>query len=389
MKPWAIALCAVLLSACAAPPAPPPPVDQQLFSDRLFAPPTEDVSAANLFTLTPAMQRYVQQEVLRSQQGKSTQQALFDALYKKDKLQLEYDSTMTRNAEQAFEARSGNCLSLVIMTAALAREANLSVEYQRVEVGDSWSRSGNLYFSAGHVNLKLGKSKLTLDRSYDPNAFMTIDFLPPEDLKLQVAQSLEEKTIVAMYMNNRAVENMVQNHLDNAYWWARNAIQRDPGFLNAYNSLGVIYEHHGNPAEAEHVLRYAYQQQPANTIIMFNLAQALRDLGRTTEAQALQEELARLEPHPPFFFFNLGRAAMQAGDYAHARNMFTRELARDPNYHEFHFWLAVADYRLGDLKDADKHMKIALENSTTRGDHDLYAAKLDRIKAYERTQLGQ
>lgn len=28
-------------------------------------------------------------------------------------------------------------------------------------------------------------------------------------------------------------------------------------------------------------------------------------------------------------------------------------------------------------------MKLALANSTTRGDHDLYAAKLDRIRAYE------
>ena len=43
----------------------------------------------------------------------------------------------------------------------------------------------------------------------------------------------------------------------------------------------------------------------------------------------------------------------------------------------------MSQYQLGNLREADKHMKQALENSTTRGHHDLYAAKLDRIRAYE------
>ena len=74
---------------------------------------------------------------------------------------------------------------------------------------------------------------------------------------------------------------------------------------------------------------------------------------------------------------------MRAGDYERARKLFQRELDRSPDYHEFHFWIAVASFKLGDLAQADLHMKQAMENSTTRGDHDLYAAKLDRLKAYE------
>jgi hypothetical protein len=33
------------------------------------------------------------------------------------------------------------------------------------------------------------------------------------------------------------------------------------------------------------------------------------------------------------------------------------------------------------MEPARKHMTIAIENSTTRKDHDLYAAKLGRIQA--------
>jgi len=61
--------------------------------------------------------------------------------------------------------------------------------------------------------------------------------------------------------------------------------------------------------------------------------------------------------------------------------MFEREAERDPYYHEFHFWLAAACLRLGETEMARKHMALALENSPTRGDHDIYAAKLARIKA--------
>jgi Tfp pilus assembly protein PilF len=388
MKAALLSLCAaVLLAGCASQSAQhaqlPPSATERLFRDTGFKPASEPVTGDNLFTVTPEMRRYLQEEVIHGQRGKDLRQALFDALYRKDKLKLEYDSAMTRNAQQAFEARTGNCLSLVIMTAALARELGLPVQYQRITMDDAWSRSGSLYFSSGHVNLVLGTQKMQLNKGFNANAFMVVDFIPiPEQARMK-AQPLEEKTVVAMYMNNRAAELLVQDKLDDAYWWARKAIQSDPDFLNSYNTLGVIYQHHGDPAAAEQVLRYAHTVDATNTIFLFNLAQTLQDLNRPAEAQALRTQLARLEPYPPFYFFNQGQEAMKRGDYVKARNLFLRELDRSPDYHEFHFWLAVASYKLGDLKDADQHMKLALENSTTRGDHDLYAAKLDRIKAYE------
>ena len=65
-----------------------------------------------------------------------------------------------------------------------------------------------------------------------------------------------------------------------------------------------------------------------------------------------------------------------------ARQMFKRELEREPDYHEFHYGLAVADFGLGMVDEARSELAIALENSVKRTDHDLYAAKLDRLKSY-------
>jgi hypothetical protein len=54
-------------------------------------------------------------------------------------------------------------------------------------------------------------------------------------------------------------------------------------------------------------------------------------------------------------------------------------VARAPDYHEFHYWLGVAHASLGQTEQARRHLALALENSTTRRDQELYAAKLDRL----------
>ena len=88
-----------------------------------------------------------------------------------------------------------------------------------------------------------------------------------------------------------------------------------------------------------------------------------------------------IEPEPPFAAFNRGLAAIRAGDYRTARDQLEKEAARSGDYHEVHFWLAVAYAGLGDAGEAQRHLTMARENSTTRQDRELYAAKLQRIKS--------
>jgi tetratricopeptide (TPR) repeat protein len=106
----------------------------------------------------------------------------------------------------------------------------------------------------------------------------------------------------------------------------------------------------------------------------------LLDSKRTAEADALARRLAAIEPYPPFHFFHLGLDEMKAGHFARARDLFQKEIDRDAYNHEFHFWLAMAYYGLGDAKSAGQHLVTAMENSNTRSEHDLYAAKLDRLR---------
>jgi tetratricopeptide (TPR) repeat protein len=354
-----------------------------LFRDELFAPPARRISADEVFALSDAMKRYLNAE-LTGPLSKGTRQSLIDAV-SQGQLKLEYDSVSTRNAAEAFEARAGNCLSLVIMTAAFAKALGLEVQYNSAAVGDLWSRSGNIYFLNGHVNVTLGRrqvgSRIML---FDAAELMTIDFLPGSDLRGLRTQPIDEKTIVAMFMNNRAAESLVRGRIDDAYWYARDAMRQSPEFWGSYNTLGVIYLRRGYHEMAERAFRRVLEHEPENTRAWANLALTLERLERHDEAQAADAQLARIEHHAPFHFFHLGLAAMEAGDFKAARESFAREVRRAPDYHEFHFWLGLAELRLGNVRAARSELALALEYSTTERDHDLYATKLARLASQPR-----
>jgi Tfp pilus assembly protein PilF len=214
----------------------------------------------------------------------------------------------------------------------------------------------------------------------DDGNMLTVDFVRHPPGSRQRNQVIEEHTVVAMFMNNRAAANLQAGQLDSAYWWARAALNADPKFLAAYNTLGVVYRRHGDLTLAEAPLRHVLAQEPANTQAMSNLALLLNDLGRLDEAAQVAQTLAQLQPYPPYKYFDLGMEAMRAGDFKKAKDLFGKEIERSAYFHEFHFWMALANYGLGDLTAARQELGLAVENSTTPHDRQLYTSKLDLLK---------
>jgi Tfp pilus assembly protein PilF len=369
-----------LIGCAVTPPSPVEPV-QPLLRDEAFAKPAQPVRAEDVFALSPAMIRYLDQDIARNIRRQGRLRGLIEALYDREMLRLEYDSAATRTASQAFDARSGNCLSLVIMTAALARHLELPVTFQTVDAEDSWTRGNSLLLTAGHVNVVLGLRMLDRVGGLGNELPATVDFLPPRDLRGRRVTVISEARVVAMFFNNRSAETLADGDLDQAYAWGRAAVLQDPSFTSAAITLGVVYHRRGLFDSAVAAFRHALRAEPNNTQALADLASALRSQGRDAEANEVRQRLARIESHPPFYFFELGRTAVQRGDFEAGRAWLERELTRDPYYHEVHFWLAVAYGGLGDTKAARRHLNQAMANSTTRGEHDLYAAKLDRLQA--------
>ncbi len=378
---WLVLLVCATLCACAAQPAvqlDPEP----LFDDAAFQPRPAPANI-DVFALSDAMRRFLDVEIGPELRRVGRLDGFVDVIQNGSQLKLKYDSSSTRTAAEAFEARAGNCISMVIMTAALAKALGLPVHYQQVFAEETWSRDGGILFRSGHVNLTLQRRLGDDDKWSDRNRRITIDFLPSEDVRGYRTRDIEERTVIAMFMNNRAAESLARGQLDDAYGWVREAIVRDKGFLDAYNTLGVIYHRHGNLGEAERVFRKLLARDPENPTFISNLAGVLSAAGQKQAAQALLQKLQRIEPYPPFYFMDRARLAMNRGDYKTAIGLFERELARDPDYHAAQFGLAVAYFHLGDVALAKEHLTAAMQDSTTPHDHELYAAKLEWLRAHQ------
>jgi Tfp pilus assembly protein PilF len=327
------------------------------------------------------MRSYADTALRLGRPGTDPRRALLEALYTRHQLRLIYDAGSTRNAAEAFDARAGNCLSLVIMTAAFARHLDLPVSYRQVLVDETYTRSAGLMLANGHVNLVLERLMGRAQHPWSGNDDLIVDFLPASEVRGQRSLPLQEQTIVAMYFNNRAAETLALGDVAQSYAFARAAVLEDPSYPAAANTLAVVYMRGGHFPEAETALRHALAADVESAAALTNLKIVLQRLGRTAEAEVVAARLLQLQPYPPFHFFELGRQAMERGDFDGARQHFARELRRQPYQHEVHFWAAQADWQLGNRQSAAEHLQLAMENSTSPGNQRLYAAKLDYLKS--------
>lgn len=372
---------ALMLGACAT--TAPVSRTDHLFLDRQFPERVEVPTAQEIFRLTPEMQAYLQGAIERRRRNQSSPAyALYDVVHQE--LKLDYDTAITRTAEEAFKARAGNCLSLVVLTAAMARELALPVTFQSVYGFETWSRAEGFAFLSGHVNLLLNKyPRMQGAGAVSFEREMLIDFVEDARRTANRVRPVGEATVVAMFLNNRAAEWMAAGRLDAAYWHARAALQSDPQYLSAYNTLAVIYLRHGNLRAAERVLDVALQREPGNARMLTNLVKVLDRDGRAAEASLVRQRLAALEPYPPFYFLDRGKAQFAAGDVRGAMALFQQELKRIPYDHELHFAMALAGLRLGESDEAREHLQLAMLNSGSRDQRAIYASKLEHLKALE------
>jgi Flp pilus assembly protein TadD len=375
-----ILMLALALASCAHGPAFIASTEP-LFADARFAPPTQRIDPADVFKVSPRMRAYLDSKVAEAVEKHGQARGLIEALFTDRRLQLAYDAEFTRNAAEAFDAGAGNCLSLAIVTGAMAREVGLAVQYQSVETREHWQRDGDLLELVGHVNVSVAMPVPVVRTWSYPSDRWTVDFLPSSELKGQVAQPIAEARVTAMYMNNRAAEALAQQRTDDAYWWVRSGVAQDPSFFSLYNTLGLTYLRKGLPDRAEAALRFALSLEPDSAEAWNNLAVVLRREGQEAQAAAIEAQHPRTQAAALAAAIDGGMKANASGDYARARDLFERALRTSSDNHEIHYLLAVTYLNLGDRRRAMAHLLEAEADSTSARQRSVYASKVELLKS--------
>ncbi|OIQ48229.1 MAG: hypothetical protein BM565_02315 [Gammaproteobacteria bacterium MedPE] len=371
--------CCLLLAGCAATSSSQVNVNtDHLFINSSFSKPADFNNITDIYFLTE-QQKAMLDSTIKPSLSQSFTQQIVDNLLQKDYQAFDYDNSFTRTASQTLESKQGNCLSMVILSVAMAKHFDLKFKIYDVKTAPIWNRNGGLFLVNGHVNVQLQNTNYDSKHSvyeFLQNEYLTLDFLPRETRRSLAKQRVSERQLAAMYFSNIAADAMVQRQWDRAYWLLRESITYDPYQSAAWNSLAVLYRYNNQETLAEQVYRHAMALAPKDTNVIANLAILLSAQGRYQELFEYQRQINLAELQNPFRYFDQAEYAMSLANYDKAVNLYKKAIKLSPHVDQFYFGLYKGYLALDRDKLAIKNLKLAREKSATVNDRSRYNDKL-------------
>lgn len=148
--------------------------------------------------------------------------------------------------------------------------------------------SGTIYLRSG-TRPRQEMPFTAFEREWMKSGFWAMVVAPPDKIPVTATEDRWLAAVLAMARTGSA-EAVTQAYAAALKRWPDN-LQAAIGLANAHHSSGAF-------AEAVTVLRAAQQKHPQSVIVINNLAQALSDLGRNTEALTQIEKAS--DPSSPF-----------------------------------------------------------------------------------------
>jgi len=287
----------------------------------------------------------------------------------------------TYTASVAMTKKGGNCLSLALMTTALAKIAGVEVGYQLVNTSPVYKKKNNVLLLSYHVRTYL----------YDPNfepqegvitlvrPRLVVDYFPNRyDVP---GEKVDEPRFISMYYRNLAADALMENRLSEAFWVAHRALELAPTDAENVNLMAIIYRRLDMPAVSERFYQYGMQGEHHNTNMMSNYALLLETQSRLEEAEQIRLKMLDYPDSNPYAWIKLGHEAYESGNHSRAINYYKKAMALAPYLDEIYFGMAKSLYRRGEYSKAAQAMRIAAEKSWEQSERSLYYAKLSALQA--------
>lgn len=294
---------------------------------------------------------------------------------------FEYRDNDTRTAAETYNDRAGNCMSLVLLTAALADELGVDVEFQDIEVPPVWDKQGNFYLINGHVNLRLLPG-IARDTVFVSKKAIQVDFLPERAVRGFQKIKVNKQTVLAMYYNNVAAESLVAGDYDRAYGLLKLGIEQAPDYVPGLNTLAVLYRYKGLDEQAEQLYKLALEVSANNINALYNYAILLSSQDRLDEWAEVHKVLELERIGNPYYYYDMAQQAYFDREYQDALIWYKRAVDKADYRHEFYFGLSRAYWATGDERRAQKNMQKALSLTRDENSKVRYQAKLHAMKSH-------
>jgi tetratricopeptide (TPR) repeat protein len=310
-----------------------------------------EVADVDLLAMSPAMNQFLERYILQYSSRETRLHLLTTAVTSSGVLGFEYDQSRSLTAQEAFDARAGNCIGFANMMIALARAADLKANYQEIYRRPVWSSRGDTVLLMKHVNVVVGgtRSDYVMDIS-------GLDIRPTARRRL-----VDDNYAKALYLNNLGAEALLENDLATAYDFMAKAIEVAPNVTDSWVNMGVVLGRNEQLDDAITVFKRAMQIDPYQYSAMSNLYEVYVEQGNLEAASELQARVEKYRRNNPYYLLHLSDEALAQEQFDESLDLLQRAIRKQKDDHLLHFALAKAQYLSGATAAAEDSMVRARE----------------------------
>lgn len=283
-------------------------------------------------------------------------------------------------ASEALAAKSGNCVSLALITHALAQYLNLQTAYRLTYGQPVLDLADDMLVEAYHVRSYL------LERNTDPGADHNTGFrLYYIDYYRQPLDTLgpviNENDFFAMVYNNLAAEAWLAGQQQLAMAYNQQALQLAPTHGPSINLMAVMLRRLGDWALAKQWYEFGMQQPDRKPMLLQNylqLARAEQDLPKINELTAALAVLPVTTD--PMQYLLLASEAEQQGELHKASRLYKLLLAQQPAMLQPVQGLLRIYLARHDSKGAEELLKHLIWQHKNSDKAELYQTKLAGLR---------
>ena len=284
----------------------------------------------------------------------------------------------TLKAQDVLNKRYGNCMSLALLTTALARLVNLDVVYQQVHTPPLYRRFGKTLTTSTHVrSIILGPEPEKTGDSIVFRGRAVIDYFPSsrDDRGVYIS----EADFISMYYQNMSAEVMSDDP-NLAYSYLYRAMQLTTTNASTLNSLAVLYRSNGYEKEARKLYEFAIENHIQSVHTLSNFAVLLKKVGDVETLSRIGDMYLKTDDDNPYRWIDLGNGFLAKGKLSEAEMFFNKAIATGPYLGESYSAMAKTYFLQGKVLRAENMMEKALSLSLPSQNRALYTAKLKAIQ---------
>jgi len=352
------------------------------FADELFLDisVSEIESEQEIFRLSDNAKAFVDDVTRLNVEDTEKLSLLVMRIFDRSDLDMLYNAQANTTASETFEKAAANCMSLSIMTFAMAEHAGLATQFQVVKIPEYWTRRGGYSMLNGHINIRIKpKMQPGVYKAFDNE--VVVDFDSQSRTKRFPTKLVKKERVLAMFYNNKGADYLVNNKPAQAYQYFKTAISVDPGFDGAWINLGLIYRQHDRFQLARNAYNRAIIINEENLTAWENLAVLYKYEGNQKAAADIFATVAKKREKNPFFHQMLAEIEVDNHHWDKSIAHYLDAIRLDDDQHTFYFGLAMAYFKKGELDMSSRYLKQAKRKSRDKDVSAHYANKINALNS--------